>query len=220
MDTLGKVHRRQDQGQVEGADHRRLPLRRDHAGDRPRAGEPDTLLDLQKSLFSLTASRDREQSFESDKWGGGHGIFTYYVVKGLEGEADTNGDGVVYADELAEYVHTNVRLATAGRAEPHQRARQLRPQHGARLQPFARQGRQPAAAAVRQPHHRNQHGQHRGLGSTARARASSTKGTPLRLPGIAPGAHTIKAVHMGYEPDGPREEQVYPGQDTTVRCAS
>jgi tetratricopeptide (TPR) repeat protein len=36
------------------------------------------------------------------------------------------------------------------------------------------------------------------------------------LPGISPGAHTIKGVHMGYEPDGPREEQVYPGQDTTV----
>ncbi|MGC2619031.1 MAG: caspase family protein, partial [Acidobacteriaceae bacterium] len=57
-----------------------------------------TLLDLDKSLFSITASRDREQSFESDKWGGGHGIFTYYVVKGLEGEADTNGDGIVSAD--------------------------------------------------------------------------------------------------------------------------
>ena len=77
-----------------------------------------TLLDLQKSLFSLTASRDREQSFESDRWGGGHGIFTYYVIKGIEGEADTNGDGVVDADELAEYVHTNVRLATEGRQNP------------------------------------------------------------------------------------------------------
>jgi tetratricopeptide (TPR) repeat protein len=43
-----------------------------------------------------------------------------------------------------------------------------------------------------------------------------SKGTPLRLPGIEPGAHTIKAVRLGYEPDGPREEQVYPGQDTTV----
>ena len=39
-------------------------------------------------MFSLTASRDRERSFESQDWGGGHGIFTYYVVKGLEGAAD------------------------------------------------------------------------------------------------------------------------------------
>jgi tetratricopeptide (TPR) repeat protein len=44
----------------------------------------------------------------------------------------------------------------------------------------------------------------------------ASKGKPLRLPGIEPGAHTIKAVHLGYEPDGPREVQVYPGQDTTV----
>ena len=65
-----------------------------------RAQVSQTLLDLQKSLFSLTASRDREQSFESENWGGGHGIFTYYVIKGLEGEADTNGDGVVSPTNL------------------------------------------------------------------------------------------------------------------------
>src|SRR6185437_10424210 len=63
------------------------------------------LLDLHQSIFSLTASRDREQSFESPDWGGGHGIFTYFVVRGLGGEADSNGDGVISADELAEYVH-------------------------------------------------------------------------------------------------------------------
>ena len=43
-----------------------------------------------------------------------------------------------------------------------------------------------------------------------------TKGTPLTLPGLAPGVHTVKGVKMGYEPDGPREEMVYPGQETTV----
>ena len=42
------------------------------------------------------------------------------------------------------------------------------------------------------------------------------KGKPLRLPGLRPGSHSIKAVRMGYEPDGPREEMVYPGQTTTV----
>src|SRR5262249_23031419 len=42
------------------------------------------------------------------------------------------------------------------------------------------------------------------------------KSTPLRLPGIAPGQHTIQGVHLGYEPDGPRQENVYPGQETTV----
>ena len=33
-------------------------------------------LDLSRSMFSMTASRDRERSFESKDWGGGHGIFT------------------------------------------------------------------------------------------------------------------------------------------------
>jgi tetratricopeptide (TPR) repeat protein len=42
------------------------------------------------------------------------------------------------------------------------------------------------------------------------------KGGSLRLPGLVPGAHTIKGVKLGYEPDGPREEMVYPGQEATV----
>src|SRR5262245_46311074 len=53
-----------------------------------------SLTDLDRSLFSLTASRDRERSFESSDWGGGHGIFTYYVVRGLEGAADESTDGI------------------------------------------------------------------------------------------------------------------------------
>ena len=45
--------------------------------------------DLSKSLFSLTASRAREQSFEVADLKGGHGVFTYYVVQGMEGAADS-----------------------------------------------------------------------------------------------------------------------------------
>ena len=72
----------------------------------------------QKSLFSLTASRAREHSFEVADLKGGHGVFTYYVVQGMEGAADTSGDGIVTADELAEYVHTQVREYTDGRQNP------------------------------------------------------------------------------------------------------
>src|SRR5581483_10324755 len=42
------------------------------------------------------------------------------------------------------------------------------------------------------------------------------KGAPLRLQGLVPGAHTVKGVKLGYEPDGPREETVYPGEERTV----
>jgi tetratricopeptide (TPR) repeat protein len=42
------------------------------------------------------------------------------------------------------------------------------------------------------------------------------KAAALRLPGLTPGSHTVQGVHMGYEPDGPRQEEIYPGQETTL----
>jgi tetratricopeptide (TPR) repeat protein/uncharacterized caspase-like protein len=175
----------------------------------------NTLLDLQKSLFSLTASRDREQSFESDRWGGGHGIFTYYVIKGIEGEADTNGDGVVDADELAEYVHTNVRLATDGRQNPTSERGSFD-----RNMVLAYNASRVKGASLPAPQYGNLIIETNMDGVEVWVDGKSAgvvdKGKALRLPGISPGAHTIKGVHLGYEPDGPREEQVYPGQDSTV----
>ena len=38
----------------------------------------------------------------------------------------------------------------------------------------------------------------------------------MAVPGLLPGEHTVKGVKQGYEPDGPRQEMVYPGQDPTV----
>jgi tetratricopeptide (TPR) repeat protein len=174
-----------------------------------------TLLSLQKSLFSLTASRDREQSFESANWGGGHGIFTYYVIKGIEGEADTNGDGIVSADELAEYVHTNVRLATSAQQNPTSERGSFDPNMVLAYNPSHVKG-----ANLPPPQYGNliieSNMDNTEVWVDGKSQGVVNKGTPLRLPGIEPGAHTIKGVHMGYEPDGPRDEQVYPGQDTTV----
>src|SRR5271155_935913 len=180
-----------------------------------RAKVNQTLLDLQKSLFSITASRDREQSYESDKWGGVHGIFTYYIVKGLEGEADTNGDGVVSADELAEYVHTNVRLATNAAQNPTSERGSFDPNMVLAYNPG-----HVTAANLPPPKYgtlvieTNMDGTE--VFVDGKSAGVVNKAAALRLPGIEPGAHTVKSVHLGYEPDGPREEQVYPGQDTTV----
>ena len=180
-----------------------------------RAQVNQSLLDLQKSLFSLTASRDREQSFESANWGGGHGIFTYYVVKGLEGQADTNGDGVVSADELSEYVHTNVRLATGGKQNPTSERGSFDPDMVLAYDPS-----NVKAANLPPPQDGNliieTNMDNTEVFLDGKSQGVLMQGKPLRLPGIAPGAHTIQGVRMGYEPDGPREEQVYPGQDTTV----
>jgi uncharacterized caspase-like protein len=50
----------------------------------------------------VTASRPEETSVELDDLR--HGLFTYYVLHGLGGAADRDGDGVVTLPELFEYV--------------------------------------------------------------------------------------------------------------------
>jgi len=175
-----------------------------------------SLLRLNSSLFSLTASRDREQSFESDIWGGGHGAFTYYVIQGLEGAADEDGDGAVTADELAHYTRVHVRRDTKARQNPTAERGSFDPKMILAFNP-SRAKATPAAAPT-----------HGGLIFEAnldavevfvdgKSQGTVAPGKPLRLPGVAPGAHTIQGVRQGYQPDGPREELVYPGQDTTVQ---
>ncbi|HUI79673.1 MAG TPA: tetratricopeptide repeat protein, partial [Bryobacteraceae bacterium] len=44
----------------------------------------------------------------------------------------------------------------------------------------------------------------------------ASKAKPISVPGLPPGEHTVKGVKLGYEPDGPRQETVYPGQESTV----
>ncbi|MBT9331046.1 tetratricopeptide repeat protein [Paracidobacterium acidisoli] len=176
------------------------------------------LLNLDVSTFSLTASRDREQSFESPQWGGGHGIFTYYVIRGLEGEADASGDGIVTADELAEYVRSNVRLATKTLQNPTSDRGSFDPNMVLAYNP----GRSVKCTAncPGAPRYGTLVVQTNMDGVEVWLDGKSVgvidKNKPLRLPGMAPGPHTVKGVHLGYEPDGPREEQVYPGQDTSV----
>jgi hypothetical protein len=67
----------------------------------------------------MTASGPNEVALEIANLG--HGIFTYYVLEGLGGKADRNGDGIVTVSELYEYVEDQVdkaaRLA-GGRQRP------------------------------------------------------------------------------------------------------
>jgi tetratricopeptide (TPR) repeat protein len=174
-----------------------------------------SLIDMTRSVFSLTASRDRERSFESPDWGGGHGIFTYYVVKGLEGSADENRDGVVTADELAEYVRRNVREATQGQQNPTSDRSSFDPNMLLAYVPTNIQAEAPPppkfGALIFES---NMDGVE--VFVNGKSVGVVNKGAPLRLPGLPPGVHTIKGVKMGYEPDGPREEMVYPGQEKTV----
>jgi len=59
-----------------------------------------------KGRVTLSSSDGKEKSVELSELG--HGAFTYFLEKGLRGEADTDGDGVVTADELWNYLHRKV----------------------------------------------------------------------------------------------------------------
>jgi len=173
------------------------------------------LLDLSKNVFSLTASRDRERSFESPEWGNGHGIFTYYVVKGMEGYADASQDGIVTADELAEYVRTQVREATGGQQNPtSDRGSFDSDMLLAYLPSGVSPGAPPPPKFGTLIVESNQDGVE--VFVNGKSVGVVNKGTPLRLPGLPPGVITIKGVKMGYEPDGPKDEMIYPGQESTV----
>lgn len=66
----------------------------------------------------ITASDISQLSRESESWGGGHGVFTFYLLRGLGGEADVNKDGTVTAGELFAYVRDQVNEATGGEQRP------------------------------------------------------------------------------------------------------
>ena len=74
--------------------------------------------DVEGDLFGLLASRPKEVSLEGPQFGGGHGVFSYFVIKGLEGAADENHDGVVDANELIKYVNDGVAMATDNKQHP------------------------------------------------------------------------------------------------------
>jgi tetratricopeptide (TPR) repeat protein len=64
-------------------------------------------------LFGMLASLPREVSLEGAQFGGGHGVFSYYVIMGLDGAADANHDGMIDAAELYEFVRAKVPPAAA-----------------------------------------------------------------------------------------------------------
>jgi hypothetical protein len=66
----------------------------------------------------LTASRAMEQSYEGEQWGGGHGVFTHYLVEGLRQGADADGNRRVTVDELAAYLMDKVKADTDGLQHP------------------------------------------------------------------------------------------------------
>jgi hypothetical protein len=69
-----------------------------------------------KGRVIITASDTNELSVEKDELR--HGVFTYYLLEGLWGKADLDGDGVITVDEVYRYVSARVPKATGQNQHP------------------------------------------------------------------------------------------------------
>jgi len=73
-----------------------------------RAGLTDEFLDKLsgEGRLVVTACDVNQVSIETKQIG--HGLFTYYLIEGLKGAADRDGDGLVTIHELYRYLYDNV----------------------------------------------------------------------------------------------------------------
>ena len=77
-----------------------------------------SLADAKPGIAILSASRGAELSQEDARWGGGHGVFTHFVLAGMSGAADENHDQLVSVSELYDFVYAHVKDATSGGQHP------------------------------------------------------------------------------------------------------
>ncbi|OSZ79701.1 hypothetical protein CAP36_00075 [Chitinophagaceae bacterium IBVUCB2] len=71
-----------------------------------------------KNEIKILSSQPGQLSYEDKKWGNGRGVFSYFLINGLNGEADTNKDSTITLAELEMYVGSNVAKETNNKQQP------------------------------------------------------------------------------------------------------
>ncbi len=68
--------------------------------------------------IKILSSQPGQLSQEGKQWGDGRGVFSYYLVNGLEGAADQNRDSLITLSELEAYVGNIVSTSTHNDQQP------------------------------------------------------------------------------------------------------
>jgi uncharacterized caspase-like protein len=76
------------------------------------------LSEVGEGVCVISASDEKQLSQEGKRWGGGHGVFTHFLLQGLKGEADYNKDTKITLGELIPYVSERVRRSTRNAQSP------------------------------------------------------------------------------------------------------
>lgn len=84
---------------------------------RQRTAKPDPKSGTDAtSVAMMLASRSTQNAIEDGRLAGG--AFTYFMLRGLGGLGDLNGDGIVTIRELHRYVSPEIKTRTRGRQTP------------------------------------------------------------------------------------------------------
>lgn len=172
---------------------------------------------LPASFLTLTATTEREQSFEDPDLSTGFGFFTYFIVQAFRGYADNDPcDGQITADEMIEYVRSNVRR--------YARERQLS------QTPTARGDYEPEMLLGVATECLSSGDKAPSMFGTAVVETNvddvdvyiddkligrMSKAKPLVVPSLSSGLHEFQGVKAGYEPDR-KEVMIAPGQESAV----
>lgn len=68
--------------------------------------------------IKILSSQPNQLSVEGTQWGNGRGVFSYYLVNGLNGAADVDKDSLVTLDELRQYFGQTVVKETGKKQQP------------------------------------------------------------------------------------------------------
>jgi tetratricopeptide (TPR) repeat protein len=175
------------------------------------------LKSLPGNFLTLTATTERESSYEDPALSTGFGLFSYFLVQAFKGEADNDPcDGKITADELVEYVRANVKRQA--------RSREVFQTPSARgdYEPSMILGVSVTCLKTTTPA--------TSLEGTAVVESTMddvdvyldgnligrvSQKKPLALPGLSSGLHKFEGTKQGYEPDR-KEIMIVPGQEITV----
>jgi uncharacterized caspase-like protein len=75
-------------------------------------------LEREEQVFGLLASQPDQYSIEAANFGGGHGAFTYFLLRGLNGEAENPSTRMIGPNDIFKYVLNHVEDATDAQQSP------------------------------------------------------------------------------------------------------